>query len=135
MSANVHKEIGERLKRIRSALGFNQKDFAVELEISPASLSEIEAGNAKPRYEIFHNLTLKYNVNINFLLHGRGDMVTAAGENNLVNLDKFGDGADFLKKFLFYFEKSEIVRSAIINHLSLYLVRNKKEITEQMNEQ
>ncbi|MCP4213068.1 MAG: helix-turn-helix transcriptional regulator, partial [bacterium] len=45
MSANVHKEIGERLKRIRSGLGFNQKDFAVELEISPASLSEIEAGN------------------------------------------------------------------------------------------
>ena len=42
--------IGRRMKEIRKNLGYKQREFAAELNISAASLSDIESGKGKPRH-------------------------------------------------------------------------------------
>jgi len=117
----VLKDIGQRLQNIRKAIDINQKDFALEMEISGASLSEIEAGGSKPRIEIYYNLTRKYNVNIDYLLHGRGEMFRGPGQNDTTGIDKEDEFREFLETFLDYFEKSRLVRYAVMTHFTTFL--------------
>jgi len=117
----VLKDIGQRLQNIRKAIDINQKDFALEMEISGASLSEIEAGGSKPRIEIYYNLTRKYNVNIDYLLHGRGEMFRGPGQSGADGIDKEDEFREFLETFLDYFEKSRLVRYAVMTHFTTFL--------------
>ncbi|MCP5108475.1 MAG: helix-turn-helix transcriptional regulator, partial [bacterium] len=109
-------KIGERMQAIRKKLGFLQKDFAGELGISGASLSEIEAGNAKPRYELIYNITGKFNVNIYYLLHGRGEMFMPEESEKPFDFGEGGKYRDWVLKFLRYFKDSEMVRHHMISY-------------------
>lgn len=123
------KEIGQRLVAIRKELHMLQRDFARELEISGGSLSEIEAGNAKPRYELIYNLTRKFNVNIYYLLHGKGEMFVPDDIESFIGPKKYGlDTEQWLKKFLFYFNESEMLRYAVMSHFSRFYLENKEVI-------
>lgn len=128
------KEIGERLVAIRKELHMLQKDFAKELEISGGSLSEIEAGNAKPRYEMIYNLTKKFNVNIYYLLHGKGEMFIPEDIESYIGAKKYGpDTEQWLKNFLFYFNESEMLRYAMMSHFSRFFLENKDVIELSLN--
>jgi len=123
------KSIGERLVGIRKKLNLLQKDFARELDISNASLSEIEAGNNKPRFELIYNLTLKFKVNIYYLLHGQGEMFMPTEMESLTAARKYGpDTEKWLKNFLNYFNESEMLRYAMMSYFSKYLTENRKSI-------
>jgi transcriptional regulator with XRE-family HTH domain len=110
MDKNDIKQIAERMKAIRNALNLLQKDLAKELEISPANLSEIESGAAGPRYEVLYNLTKKYNVNIYYLLHGKGKMFVCDNIESRIDPAIYGEDTEFLKEFLKYFKESSLVR-------------------------
>lgn len=130
----VLADIGDRLQAIRKRLGFLQKDFARELGISGASLSEIEAGNAKPRFEVYYNLTGKFNVNIQYLLYGRGetfvagDVDTAAGER----VKRFDEYRRFLESFLKYFRESLLVRYTMMSHFTTFLLEKESLIEKNI---
>lgn len=47
MMSNANLPFGEFVKRRRESLGKTQKGFAMEVEISPAYLSDIENGNRR----------------------------------------------------------------------------------------
>ncbi len=122
------KEIGLRMQIIRKRLGKLQKDFAKELGISGASLSEIESGNAKPMFDTLYNITKKYNVNVYYLLHGNGDMFISNEIDHGVQLNEYGRYSDWLKKFLVYFKKSEIVRYGVMSHFRKLILENERLI-------
>ncbi|MGD2093091.1 MAG: helix-turn-helix transcriptional regulator [Candidatus Aminicenantes bacterium] len=117
----VLKSIGQRLQNIRKAIHINQKDFAREMEISGASLSEIEAGSAKPRIEVYYNLTRKYNVNIDYLFHGKGEMFRSPDQGGTAGIDREDEFREFLETFLDYFEKSRLVRYSVMTHFTTFL--------------
>jgi transcriptional regulator with XRE-family HTH domain len=117
----VLKGIGQRLQNIRKTIKLNQKDFAGEMEISGASLSEIETGNSKPRIELYYNLTKKYNVNTDYLLHGKGEMFRGTGQRGATGIEKEDEFREFLENFLDYFEKSRWVRYAMMAHFTTLL--------------
>jgi transcriptional regulator with XRE-family HTH domain len=131
---NELKEIGYRLVTIRKELHMLQKDFAKEMEISGGSLSEIEAGNAKPRYELLYNITQKYNVNLYYLLHGKGEMFVPDDIEAFYGTKKYGsDTEQWLKNFLYYFNESEMLRYAMMSHFSRFCVENKDVIDKSIN--
>ncbi len=68
------KEIGERIKAIRRELRVNQKEMAEALEIPNTYLSEIESGKRSPGHSFFYNFSGKYNVSLDYLFHGKGEM-------------------------------------------------------------
>jgi len=131
---NELKEIGKRLVAIRKELHMLQKDFAKEMEISGGSLSEIEAGNTKPRYELVYNITKKFNVNIYYLLHGKGEMFIPDDIESYIGAKKYGsDTEQWLKNFLFYFNESEMLRYAMMSHFSRFCLENKNVLEKSLN--
>lgn len=138
MKEHLWKEIGLRLQLVRKSLNLLQKDFARTLNISNASLSEMEAGNAKPRFELLYNITKIYNVNLNFLLHGEGEIFIT---NEILWQSVFEispSHRDFFKEFFHYFNCSYLVRTAMMNYFRNYILEKetliKKDIIKTQNE-
>jgi transcriptional regulator with XRE-family HTH domain len=70
----MKKEIGKRLKLIREAKGLNQNDLGLSLGIQYQHVSKYERGESVPTWENLIKLIDQYNVNINWLLTGKGKM-------------------------------------------------------------
>jgi transcriptional regulator with XRE-family HTH domain len=135
----VLADIGKRIQEIRQRLTMLQKDFAHQMGISSASLSEIEKGKAKPRFELFYYLTAQFNVNIYYILHGKGGMFL---DENARIVDEPGSGGEdverineyreFLETFLNYFRKSSIFRYAVMTYFTAYLLENEYLIEKNL---
>ena len=65
----------ERFKSIRIALKFTQVEFANQLDgVTQANITDIERGRVKIPIDILYKLHEKWNININWLLSGKGTM-------------------------------------------------------------
>jgi transcriptional regulator with XRE-family HTH domain len=126
------KEIGERLQMVRKRLNIIQKDFAKELGISGASLSEVEAGNAKPMIELYYNITKKFDVNQNYLLFGAGDMFMDEDNSGIFPGENDNEFIEFMEKFLFYFKNSKLMRTAMMGHFTTFLLDNEATIEKDI---
>jgi transcriptional regulator with XRE-family HTH domain len=67
------EEIGKRLGLISNNLFVSQKQFAIELGISPATLNQYIKGKNMPGGDLLSKIAL-LDVSINWLLTGKGDM-------------------------------------------------------------
>lgn len=76
-------EVGDRLRQLRRHLGVNQCDFAESIGLKQGSYSDIERGRSGLSNHVKMSLSEKYNVNIDWLVNGEGDMFT--GEPKEVN--------------------------------------------------
>jgi transcriptional regulator with XRE-family HTH domain len=128
MNEPDYPAISQRFKSIREALRMNQKQMAREMGVSPASISEIEQGHNKPRHDVVYNLTAKFSVNINYLLHGSGEMFIRGVVERSIIPEVYGEHTEFLKKFLRYFKESTLVRYAMIAYIQRYLLENESLI-------
>ncbi len=129
----ILKDIGNRMQLIRKELGLNQKTFAAHLGISPASLSEIESGKAKPMFDSIYSITKKFRVNVYYLLHGEGDVLVKDADEAVIGNMKYNLYGDWLKKFLYYFRESEMLRYAVMSFFAKYLIENKKVVELEIN--
>ena len=138
MKEYLWKEIGLRIQMVRKKLNLLQKDFARSLDISNASLSEMEAGNAKPRFELIYNITKKYNVNLNYLLHGEGEIFMPNEVSRQSTFEITPGHRDFFKEFFYYFNCSHLVRTAMMNYFRTYILEKEslieKDIIKTQNE-
>lgn len=71
---NIEMQKCLRFKELRRALNIKQGDFAKELAISQGHASDIENGRKTVSDRIVEILSLKYNVNEDWLRNGQGDM-------------------------------------------------------------
>ena len=137
MKNPLWKEIGHRVQLTREKLKLLQKDMAKELEISNASLSEIEAGNKKPRFELLYNFSKKFNVNLVYLLHGTGDMFLPGHLDYLAQVRQTGatgEQAEFLENFLKYFTCSRLVRYSVMAFFTSFLLQNEQLIEKDFRD-
>ena len=125
-------DIGLRMQAIRKHLGFKQQNFAGELGISPASLSEIEAGRSKPMFDTIFNLTKKFNVNVYYLLHGQGDMFAGDEIARTIDPNKYGAYTDWLKNFLYYFYGSDMVKYAMMGSFKKLMLENGSTVEKEI---
>lgn len=64
--------MGERVKEVRKKMGFSQKELANELGISQNHISSIETDKEKPSALLIKFLSIKYNVDEEWLRTGTG---------------------------------------------------------------
>lgn len=62
------KEVGQRIRDARRAVGLSQSELAEKLNISPAYMSDIENGKTNVGLEIFMGITEALQVSADFLL-------------------------------------------------------------------
>lgn len=65
---------GQRIKEIRQALKLSQEDFGEIFKIQKQMVSSLEKDKLKLNNEKLVKLLDDYNVNINYLLSGKGNM-------------------------------------------------------------
>ena len=128
----LYKEIGLRIQTVRRHLNYLQKDFAETLNISNASLSEIEAGHARPRFELIYNIIKVHHVDIMYLLYGEGEMFMEGAEpwEGKFDIEFTSEYRAFFRDLFYYFNHSQVVRSAVINYFRLYIIE-KKDLIEK----
>lgn len=64
----------KNLKKVRQALGLSVVKFADKLEMSASTLTGYERGERTPSWNLFTQLYIKANVNMNWFISGDGEM-------------------------------------------------------------
>ncbi|MDQ1350418.1 MAG: Helix-turn-helix protein [Acidobacteriota bacterium] len=67
-------DLGQRVKAVRESLRLSQREMAASLNTSASYISEIEGGKANPGPGFFLDLSAAYNVSIEYVFHGEGEM-------------------------------------------------------------
>lgn len=68
------KLIGNRFKQIRKLLSKSQEQLATELDVTKQAISNIETCKSFPSIQLLYKLCHDYDVNINYLLTGNGEI-------------------------------------------------------------
>lgn len=76
--------LNENLKEIRSKLALSQSDIARSLGMHAVQYGSYERGDRKPSADVLEKLVTKFNVNINYLLTGKGSMFITDNEKPLL---------------------------------------------------
>lgn len=77
---------GERIKKIRQAIGLSQEDFGEIFSIKKQYVYSLEKDKIALNNEKLVKLLIDYKVNINYLLAGIGDMFIADGTAQYENV-------------------------------------------------
>lgn len=72
---------GSRLKKIRQNLNLSQEALAESLSLSRAGIAAVEADKNKFSQDVLYKLANNFNVNLNYLVCGSGQMFIAPCEN------------------------------------------------------
>lgn len=72
-------DIANRFIEMRKNLGFNKSQLSQYIKSTPSIIGEIESGKREPSKNILMKLLSLYNVNINWLLSGEGEMFIGSG--------------------------------------------------------
>jgi transcriptional regulator with XRE-family HTH domain len=125
---------GSRIRKVRNHLKLNQTVFAKNLGISVTNVSESETGKSSPGYDFFSRMSTVYNVNLNYLFTGKGEMFMDAAEHSTVEVtspeyDK--ENVD-VQKFLDYFFKSKIVQYQVLAYFLKLLGSDREQIDKEL---
>ena len=69
--------IEKRIEKIRKTLKLSQKEISTQIGITYRAYSGYERGERKPSFEFLALLFEKYNINLNWLIVGQGEMFNA----------------------------------------------------------
>jgi len=125
-------EIGKRIIEVRKNLHLKQKELAAALKIVPSYLCEIEKGNGNPGPELFVRLASEYNVNLNYLFIGSGDMFTDAPIKIKKQEFDINEDIDTPEKLFWLVEKSVFFRGLVISHANKLLYQEKDIIEHSL---
>jgi len=78
----------ERLRLLRETIGVTQGDFAKTIGVAPSFISGIERKKKDLSRDLLEKILKKYNVNLNWLLTGEGEMFLGEQEKSLEVTDK-----------------------------------------------
>ncbi|MCK4764348.1 MAG: helix-turn-helix transcriptional regulator [Candidatus Aminicenantes bacterium] len=96
MTDIIYKDIGKRLKEVRKVLKLTQSEITEPAGLSKSYLSELELGKSKSCSMLYQYLADEHNVNVNYILTGRGKMFIR--EENTIDTETFGHDIEIVKE-------------------------------------
>lgn len=128
------KEVGSRIRSIREALKLKQKEFCTKLNISDASLSELETGKYRPSFDFLNNLAKEYNANLYYMYFGKGKMFVDLAITSTVSEEDFVIDIEDVRKLYEHFEKSPYVQYSMLHHLRSLMLRQGDVVEKEIEE-
>ena len=122
------KELGKRIKTIREERHMRQKQFAAYLGISGSLLSQIESGQKKPVYELLYKLMKKYNVSLDWIFSGQGEMFLKKKKKVKVKEDKYIDDIETIDDLVWYLEHSSLFNLNVMGYGARFFFVNVENI-------
>lgn len=125
--------LGRRIKELRKLLKISQKDFATSLSMANSYLSEIEHGKANPAFEFFYKLSNVYNVNLNYLFQGIGELLLPRTEEKETEKQKeWIDEIETIEDLVWFMEHSSLVRHTVMGFAGKFLYDNETAIKKSI---
>lgn len=122
MKEKKFTDLGSRLKKIRKTLRLKQDEMADLLDISGCYISNIENGSGNPGVEFFYKISEKFNVSLDYLFHGIGDMFL---KNKSPGPEKkFIDEIETTDDLVWLLENSPMFRNMTMGFCAKYLYEN-----------
>lgn len=81
-SPAIRKEMGRRLKRLRTWTGLSQKDFAITAKIDPQTYSKLERGSQAFSIPTVREIVLAHGVSADWLMAATDDEPVAFAKND-----------------------------------------------------
>ena len=107
--------INDRLKIVRKSLNVSQREFSKRIFISQSLYADIEKGNIEPKERFLRLISSQYNVNLDWIKTGKGDMYSQSPPDlRLENL------IDMFNQF------SPELQDCVLDHLKQLLKIHKK---------
>lgn len=103
------QKMKSRIYLLRKKLGLSQIEFARELNISQATLSRHERNDTLP-YEFLDTIHKRFNVDLNWLVAGHGDILKIDGDTLKINDDVLKNN-DKMEKMQNYFFRTASKRN------------------------
>jgi transcriptional regulator with XRE-family HTH domain len=132
MADEQKKIFGKHVRKVRDALNLKQKEFSQGLGISVQHLSDIERGKKKTCLDFFFKMVKVYNVNLNYLLLGDGEMFLQEIGNNQSLLKGFAANNPDAKEFLYYFVNSSMVHYHVLSDFRKFFNTEEKAIKDDI---
>lgn len=127
-------DIGQRFKLVRKTLQLQQKDMAAELGKPASYLSEIESGKGNPGPEFFNRLACKYNISMDYLVLGIGDMFIQAGNKvKRKEYDYTGGEINSIEKLVWLMEESTFFNNSVMAEANKILLLDESIVKVSIN--
>lgn len=123
------------MRKVRKSLGLTQIQMVTYFPTGRANYSRIEKGEIFPGAEILNTLHSKFDISLDWLITGSGDMyIRQIPEESLDSeeLITVSDYPDEMRDLLLHMNSVPMVKHAVLGFFIEYKVRNKKFIEPLM---
>jgi len=128
------KTIAGRVKSMRETLKLTQRELSQKINVSTASICDVEKGKYKPNCDFLENIASTFNVNLYWLLYGQGEMFLDPAILLGVQSGKYYIKTDEVRNFLWYYQRSAIVQHSTMAHFYTLLIQQKQNIEKEIRE-
>lgn len=94
---------GERIRKVRNALGLTLEKFGDRLGVTKVAISNLEKGNRNLTEQMTKAICREFNVDYMWLTTGDGEMFIDTDDDFIERIDRIMAGEDEARKNLFKF--------------------------------
>jgi DNA-binding XRE family transcriptional regulator len=128
------KTIAELVKCVRNTLKLTQKELSQKIDVPITYICEVEQGKYKPNCDFLENISRVLNVNLYWLLFGQGGMFLDPATLVIDQSDNYYAKTEDIRNFLWYYQRSAIVRHSTMAHFYTLLIQQKQNIEKEIKE-
>ncbi len=110
------QKMNERIKQLRHHFGLSQAQFAQRIQRSPGLISSVESGRSGLSDKILQSICEIFDVNYEWLAHGKGDMFQPGKERYKADRNSAGKRIREIRKEMYYTQKefAEFVECSVV---------------------
>lgn len=131
MKNELKKEIGAKLRQLRKRLGLTQAEMVSHFNVGRANYSRIEKGEVFPNVAILFTLKKEFNVSLDWLIGGEGEMLTLTEEEARKKRLHWSDSSKEIDELFYHIEKVPMVKHAVLGFFLEYRSKN-SQLIEKM---
>jgi len=133
MKDKLKKEIGCRMQQLRKTIGFTQDKMTTYFDIGRANYSRIERGDIFPNPRLMYSLKKEFNVSLDWVITGEGDMFLPEDAEETRGHWDFGSHNREIKDLLYHMKHIPMVLHQVLGFFLNYRESNKQVIQELLD--
>jgi transcriptional regulator with XRE-family HTH domain len=126
-------ELGQRLENVRLALRLQQNEMARGAGMAPGHLSDLINGKrGNPGIETILKIAKGFNVSLNYLLLGEGEMFLPDKDEGLAPGEELNLDIDTIDDLYRVMKRSKFVRNTLISYAVKVCIDNEETIRKEL---
>ena len=133
MKKQLTSELGKRLEDLRLALGLHQNEMARAAGLNSGYLSELISGKKdNPGIENVLKIATRFNVSLNYLLLGEGEMFMPDKEEDLKKEKELKLGIETIDDLYRLMKRSNFVKNLVVGYAIKVCIDNEDTIRKEI---